>query len=101
MKYIKLTEGLSREVGDAEYAAWQDSPTENRPVFLDATDAGVVAYFAAQAEATKLAEGKADELEAIAELTKELLGDKLTKRITEKQEARKKLKANNGKSNLF
>ena len=46
MTYIKLAEGLFREVGDAEYTAWQDAPKENRPVFLEATNTEVKAWLA-------------------------------------------------------
>lgn len=46
MKYIKMAEGLFREVGDAEYTAWQDAPKENRPVFLAATNAEVKVWLA-------------------------------------------------------
>jgi hypothetical protein len=53
MSYIKITEGLYREVGQEEFDLWQDAPKANRPVFLAATDKGVKAFLAAQAEAAK------------------------------------------------
>jgi hypothetical protein len=53
MSYIKINEGLYREVGQEEFDLWQDAPKANRPVFLASTDKGVKAFLAAQAEDAK------------------------------------------------
>jgi hypothetical protein len=77
MKYIKFENSF---VGLQD----KDASSFKKDELFDAEDAGVVAYLAAQADE---AQAQADEAQAIKELTKELLGDKLSKRIGEIQAA--------------
>lgn len=55
MKYIKQVDGsyAAYDESTSAFAALSALPSDRKPVFLDATDAGVVAYLAAQAEAAK------------------------------------------------
>jgi hypothetical protein len=55
MKYIAQPDGTyaGYDESAAVFAALNGLPVGRRPTFLDATDAGVVAYLAAQAEAAK------------------------------------------------
>lgn len=57
MKYIAQPDGRYAEFDEASdaYAAIQALPAESKPAFLSATNAGVKAYFVAQAEATQKA----------------------------------------------
>jgi hypothetical protein len=90
VKYIKLSEVLFREIGEAEMRAWGNAA--GRPKLLDAEDSDVLAFLTTKAEAASLAEAQALEREAIDEIIREQFAKEIATKVKEKQAKRQNVK---------
>jgi len=94
MKYIAQPDSTFAAIDETsrEFELLSNLDEKCRPAFLNEKDKEVIAYLAAQAEASNLAQAKALEREAIDEVIREQFAKEIATKVKEKQAKRQNVK---------